>query len=179
MLQTEKVFEYEGLVIPTKELFEVAVAFEEVKKGILPRKAVNLSNGTRLGLWRGETAVFWEQANYSAGVSLNNANDPWYFPKVEVVIKQMLKELSKHDLMTRAGNLILVKKRSSFKAMLMGTNIQEDISDETTRMALAMAMRVGAYYKEGPWWVTSKMVSFHGKRIDQVYRVYLFLEVGL
>ena len=179
MLKTEKVFEYEGLIIPLKDLFEVAVAFEEVKEGILPRKAVNLSNGTRLGLWRGETAIFWEQANYSAGVSLNNAMDPWYFPKVEVVIKQMLRELTHYDFMTRAGNLILVKRGDSFRAILMGTNIQEDISDRTTRMVLSIAMRVGAYLKEGPWWVTSKMVSFHGKRIDQVHRVYLFLEVGL
>ncbi len=175
----QSVFEYEGLEIPVKDLFEVAVALEEVKEGILERKAVNLSNGFRFGFWRGDTAVFWEYANYSAGIRFNNAPDPWYFPKVEAVIKLMLRSLKEHDFITRAGNLILAKKEDTFRVMMMGTDIKEEITDESTRIALATAMRLRAYYREGAWWVTSKMVTWHGKRVDQVHRVYLFLEVGI
>lgn len=175
----EEVFEYEELLIPVRDLFEVAVALEEVKEGIFPRKAVNLSNGTRLGLWRGETAVFWELANYTAGVSINNSTDPWYFPKVGVVIKKICSFLAEYDITTRAGTLILTKRKSSYRANLMGTSMHDDLNDEVKRSALSLAMRHGAYFKEGPWWITSKMVSFYGKRVEQVHRVYLFMEVGL
>ncbi len=175
----QTVFEYEDLEIPIKDLFEVAVALEEVKEGIVQRRAVTLSNGFRFGLWRGDTAVFWEYANYASGIRFNNAPDPWYFPKVESVIRLMLRGLRDYDFITRAGNLSLIKKGDIYRVMMIGTDLKEDITDESTRMALATAMRIRAYYKEGAWWVTSKMVSWHGKRIDQVHRVYLFLEVGL
>lgn len=175
----QAVFEYEDLEIPTKDLFEVVVALEEVKEGILPRKAINLSNGFRLGLWRGDTAIFWEYANYVSGIRFNNAPDPWYFPKVDAIIRLMLKSLKHYNFMTRAGNLSLIKREDTFRVMMIGTDLKEDIVDISTRMALTTAMRLKAYYKEGAWWITSKMVSWHGKRIDQVHRVYLFLEAGL
>ena len=173
-----EVFTFEDWEIPLKDLWGTAVLLEEVKEGLREKGRIRLSNGFDLAFWRGQTAVFWEYANFSLGIRLNS-EAPLYFPEAETLVRLMLSKLMDFDFTEKAGNLLLRKEGEKFLVTPLGVPKWEDHSDFYKRLVVSSALRRRAFFKRYGWFVTEKMVTYKGVRVGLPHKVYLFFEIGL
>jgi len=172
-------FVYGDWEIPKEDIWRFAVALEEVVIGYKNRNSLRLKNGFDLRFWRGNTAVFWEYTNYNLGVSLTNSDSPMYFPEAKVIVRKALNLLNDSSFTETAGNIVLRKDGNKFLITPIGEPEWEDFSDPLKRAILSIALKERSYFKNYGWFITRKMATYKGKRVEPTHKVYLFFEIGL
>jgi hypothetical protein len=171
-----KIWTFEDWEIPYSNLFYLAVVLERIRINEMKKERIKLDNGFELGLWRGNTALFWEFANFSMGIFLNNADNPWYFPKVFAIIKLIQKALKEYVLTISLGKAVL-KKDEDNKIFITPIGSVEWVEiDSLKRIILANAARELQYFKDKDWFITKKGVTYRKNKIDRV-PFYLALEI--
>ncbi len=170
------------VVISQESLFEVAVGFEKVKKGVLEKFKKELYEGWRIDLARYlhvngnkvplKNVLSLRVANYITG---DKQVRRLTYPETELLIRKILFALEDVNFSARAGALILLKNENEF---IVSYGSKTVVLGEEERFLVASAIRNGYYFKSFGFWVNEQGVSFAGYFVPDTVPLYLFLEVG-